>query len=414
MKDTINWADFSFKENETGMSLVSYTGNEPYVVFPDYFQGKPVTVIERSCLEQRSGIDVVVLPNTVRVLKSNAFMYSGVKKLILPEGLVEVGSGCFFGCKNLEEIIFPSTLEILGGLSFYACDSCRKVISKSLHAHVASEMHYCGGLKEVNFSLLKALGKPKQRRLFPNLLERWDSHTPEEQKEIMEYLEKDEELIKVVFFSNNSTIIILLLKRLSLLSLDMIDYFLENSIEKKNTTITAKLLDYRRENYSQEEIAAYSHNKEWVEIGLASPNWENFKNNWEYKEFEGGLCVTGYLGRSSEIVLPEKLEDGTKILEIHSNHSTHFEPLVKLFISEGIKRIASFSFRECDTLEEIYLPASLETIENDSFKFCKLLKKVILKNESTKFNANLFRGCDHLEFVGCEGGENLLPRFHAI
>lgn len=44
---------------------------------------------------------------------------SNIKKIVIPEGVVTVGSGTFFGCVNVEELILPSTLKTIGASAFY-------------------------------------------------------------------------------------------------------------------------------------------------------------------------------------------------------------------------------------------------------------------------------------------------------
>ena len=54
--------------------------------------------------------------------------YNGYDKvLIIPEGIEEIQSGCFWDNQSLEEVILPKTLKNIGGDTFYNCSSLRSL-----------------------------------------------------------------------------------------------------------------------------------------------------------------------------------------------------------------------------------------------------------------------------------------------
>lgn len=69
--------------------------------------------------------------------------YGEEKKVLVPKGIVRIGSRAFFE-KNLEEVVFPSTLECIGRESFKFCHKLSKVnIPKNLKSIEASAFAYC-------------------------------------------------------------------------------------------------------------------------------------------------------------------------------------------------------------------------------------------------------------------------------
>lgn len=72
-------------------------------------------------------------------LSEECFSGSGLKKITLPEGLVDIMYKAFYDCENLKEIVIPATVETLGkndpsksaisysGYVFYGCDSLESV-----------------------------------------------------------------------------------------------------------------------------------------------------------------------------------------------------------------------------------------------------------------------------------------------
>ena len=60
----------------------------------------------------------VTVPSHVKRLESNAFHYSYIKNVILPEGLEYIGSSCFTVCSLEGTIIIPSTVTEIGSNAF--------------------------------------------------------------------------------------------------------------------------------------------------------------------------------------------------------------------------------------------------------------------------------------------------------
>lgn len=58
-----------------------------------------------------------------------AFMFSqtGVKEIILPDTIEEIGEGCFYGCLFLKKVILPKKIKIIPSSLFYNCASLEEV-----------------------------------------------------------------------------------------------------------------------------------------------------------------------------------------------------------------------------------------------------------------------------------------------
>jgi len=57
--------------------------------------------------------------------------FSDSPKLVIPEGVTELGAGAFGYCSGLEEIVLPKSLKKIGGDCFAGCTSLKKVKVKS-------------------------------------------------------------------------------------------------------------------------------------------------------------------------------------------------------------------------------------------------------------------------------------------
>lgn len=73
---SLNYAELQAKESDfesDGETVISYTGNSPVVVVPDTLNGVPVTEISENAFSKRSGIYVIIIPETVTVIGERAF-----------------------------------------------------------------------------------------------------------------------------------------------------------------------------------------------------------------------------------------------------------------------------------------------------------------------------------------------------
>ncbi len=76
-----------------------------------------------------SNIASVTLPSTITKIQEKAFFEcTNLKNINLPEGLTSIGMEAFYDCNNLTEITIPSTLTSLGSSAFQNCTSLKTVI----------------------------------------------------------------------------------------------------------------------------------------------------------------------------------------------------------------------------------------------------------------------------------------------
>ena len=58
------------------------------------------------------GIFDVTLPNTITTIKKNAFMYSNIRSINIPDSVLEIGDYAFFRCNSIQTITISSTNKI--------------------------------------------------------------------------------------------------------------------------------------------------------------------------------------------------------------------------------------------------------------------------------------------------------------
>ena len=73
------------------------------------------------------GCNTTVIPEGITRLWLSSFNSTGIKKLLIPEGITDLGDYTFYDCDRLEEISIPSTTNFIGKVTFYDCVSLKKI-----------------------------------------------------------------------------------------------------------------------------------------------------------------------------------------------------------------------------------------------------------------------------------------------
>ncbi|MDO4462456.1 MAG: leucine-rich repeat protein [Bacteroidia bacterium] len=96
-------------------------------------------------------ITEVVLPQTIRVIKRNAFTDCRyMRSIVLNEQLEEIMFEAFRGCMNLQQINFPSSLKRLERGIFQDCFAIKHIDLPALSYIPADMFRYCLNLESVS------------------------------------------------------------------------------------------------------------------------------------------------------------------------------------------------------------------------------------------------------------------------
>ena len=141
------------------------------VAIPQKVAGRPVTAVGSVCgtgvrrvvvpegVRELKGIcfagckalEEVVLPPSLRVIEEDAFWScASLRTILLPEGLEEIKRGAFARCAGLEKISFPPSLRTIGINAFLLCENLREVrFSRGLKVIGELAFSECGAIEEV-------------------------------------------------------------------------------------------------------------------------------------------------------------------------------------------------------------------------------------------------------------------------
>lgn len=431
----------------------------------------PITVIPRGIFSDQlkgRGNNQVHLGEGVERIEEKAFQNTGITQIHLPQSLKYIGANAFTECTKLREISIPKEVNFIGNHAFSNCTSLESIVfeggGKSNFKN--SLFLFRRNLYRAPRWLVESWGLEEQSSFYLNQFSHWEKLTEEEKEGLGEclLLKKTlvEELESVDYLSQKGGLlcqklfdqcvldqIALYLSFAPLEKIGQVDYFLEKSIEKQETEVTAMLLEYKRSHFSPEEVEEYEERKELVAAGLERPTLQELKERWKLEPTKTGcVVVEAYLGTDGDELLVTYTENHVTI-EGFSQRYGGFRGLTSLSIQGWMEKIGGYfpdlqsirlpknlktvedeafcrsaleevkipdsvriigndAFRECPDLVRVVLPKELYFFGMGAFSNCPSLKEVCLRGDVEKLGRGAFRGCPSLEFVGEEHGRNQL------
>lgn len=290
----------------------------------------------------------VVIPEGVEEIGFNAFsLCEEVGDIILPKSLRKIQYGAFMGCKKITTLEMPEGVTEIGPFAFLGCDSLREVkLSKNTQKIHQNAFHQASILKveipaENAFYVFQdGLLLNKERT---NIVECVDCKkteivVPEGVKEIEERAFSHCQMSKV-------------------------------SLPASLTCIQAE---------------AFQHCVKLIEIEI--PNGVTFIGK---KAF--GSCLN-----LSRVVLP------TGIAKISQELFVDCKKLQQIILPSNIKSIQNAAFAFCSSLSSVKICSSEIEILEKAFKNCNRLEEIVLPPVTKRIGNCAFYGCTSLVKVSCD------------
>lgn len=113
---------------------------------------------------------------------------------------------------------------------------------------------------------------------------------------------------------------------------------------------------------------------------------------------EGDATITGYLGNSSSLSIPEAI-DGHTVVAIGNNAFKGRSTLCSIIISTSIERIGDQAFLNCTSLSSVLLPDTLQAIGKKAFAGCSSLGAIVFPGNLNNIGSEAFANCVALNYV---------------
>ena len=105
--------EFSFDDKDHTASITKFIGSETDVIIPS--------------IVNQNGIDYTVTSIADAVLFAGAFYLSGIESIVLPDTMTTIGDNAFASCSSLTSITIPKSVTTIGSSVFRYCTSLTSV-----------------------------------------------------------------------------------------------------------------------------------------------------------------------------------------------------------------------------------------------------------------------------------------------
>lgn len=103
---------------------------------------------------------------------------------------------------------------------------------------------------------------------------------------------------------------------------------------------------------------------------------ENPASDFEYKEENGKITITKYIGESKEVVIPSQIE-GKDVTTLGFN-CFYGQDITRVVCPNTLENIGSDAFGYCSELREIELNEGLQEIRENAFLYCSSLESICI------------------------------------
>ena len=131
--------------------ITNCSQSEGSVLIPSRMNGLPVVRIGRLAFEECTGIESVIIPDSVISIGSEAFRgCASLESIAIPDNVISIESNAFRECTSLKNIVIPENVTNIGASAFQDCTALESVmIGKSVESIGDWAFYRCRKLTEV-------------------------------------------------------------------------------------------------------------------------------------------------------------------------------------------------------------------------------------------------------------------------
>lgn len=325
----------------TDGKLIAYLGDERVVKLPTDFFGEPYQIY------RLTGVKHVIVPEGITTIDAYAFENCGTLESIeLPKSVTSIGDGAFMNCHELKTIRLSENLTSIGRNAFFNCYALTEIdIPDSVQTIGSAAFYDCRNLTSVQ---LPRQLKKIEGQMFSGCICLSDIMLPE----------------SIVSLGNNAFSNCLALKTIR--------------IPKNVQTLQGAFTNCRFEDFSIDPDNPYLHEENGILY-----NADKTK-------------IVGALEGVTEIVIPNSVidirlsgvqsiekvtfEEGSKMTHVSSGAFSGCVSLTTVILPNSITSINSSAFERCTSLTSIRIPPNVTCIDSYAFNLCQSIYAVY--NES--------------------------------
>ena len=356
------------------ISITGCSNESVLLTIPEEINGKQVTSIQMRAFYNNKTLKTVILPDGLLTIGTAAFMgCTSLTNINLPESLLTIADGAFSGCTKLKDISIPSDTRV-EGFSFE-------------NTPWLEEQRAISPLVFVNSVLLDGITCTGEAMIYSKITFTDEttstSEVPSQVTEIASYAFAGSEVTSVDIPESVDTI-----GEYAFVGCNnMNSIYIPSTV----TTIGNQALGYTI-NSTQDGYIARTDFVIQGESGTAAETYANTYGfqfqNVDSKSKDAKL----FLQLSNNEITVAGCQSSAISLEIPDSFNNH-----------KVTIIGESAFVGCDELQYIHLPDTIRTIESNAFNSCKNLSFVDMPNSVTYISETAFSGCTEFTFIGEHG-----------
>lgn len=398
-KDCVNLESVSISDSvtEIGMGAFCNCTKLESIALPDQLKS-----IGISAFSGCTALQSITIPKGVEVIASQVFSdCSSLESISLPDTIQEIGESAFSNCVSLRSIDLPDNLERLGSQAFDDCS-------------ILSNVEMPEGIQEVGenpFSgtaLMDSSGADEYGSVYWGdiLLHNKGEHDFVE-------VRVSTTVIAAAAFRNNDKI-----KRVDLPEgiAEIPENCFQNCSSLEEVNISDGLQTIGMGAFSGSGVrhiklpngvtkigyGAFYNCQHLMDINLPesieSVSYDSFENTWFLKHIEADEYGCKYaegilLGYTGEGITKVKIKDGTRAIAGEAFENA--ENIKEVFIPRSVKTMGASTFLLCFNLEQVVFEEGIQIKKIESFTFagCKSLEKINLPKSLKWIGCYAFTRC---------------------
>lgn len=343
---------------------------------------------------------IVTIPSFIKKISERAFEQTkGLKKIIIPEGVILNGDRIFIGCSSLEEAVLPSDLKELPEGTFFNTGLKSITLPDGLEVIGKSALGSNRSLKSITLpDSLKVIGS--------NALSRSSSLNSITLPDGLEIIGSN------AFYHSGLTEIVI---PDSVTTIDQLAFY--NCVDLLSITLGKGLQNIEQDafkdcvalfevyNLSSLEITSGSKDnggvgyyaKDIYDTLSAASKIERASDGYVFYNDDGEYSLIAYDADKKEVVLPEEYKGKSYAI---ASAFYYKKTLEKVVIPDSITSLPANVFYSCINLKEVVLPDSLTAIPDGAFDGCRALTTITLGEGITEIGKEAFAysGVEELRF----------------
>ncbi|MCM1132032.1 MAG: leucine-rich repeat protein [Ruminococcus flavefaciens] len=117
--------------------------------------------------------------------------------------------------------------------------------------------------------------------------------------------------------------------------------------------------------------------------------------DFEYEILDGGVTITKYTGNSTDVVIPDTIEDVPVTKIGFLSFEAKFD-VVSITLPETTEVICEGAFMDCSSLVSINIPESVTSIERSAFAACTAIESLVIPASVESIEMEAFTACESM------------------